>query len=202
MNQAVSKMLRTLSSRRVAVLAALVVAALLLGATGVKAGCTVPLGKASKAPAIPFVSAQDQDGDDDASIVGLWNVVYTATSAMGPFPPTPFQFNESYKMWHADGTEFENALLPPAGGNICYGVWKKGKGGVVKLHHVGVMFDNVTGKVTNRFTVDEVNKVSHDNKTYEGTFVFKLFDATDAFGTGTPLAEVKGTTAAKRITVE
>ena len=41
------------------------------------------------------------------------------------------------------------------------------------------------------------------NKTYKGTFVFKLWPPNyDAVGVGTPIAEVKGTTAATRIIVD
>jgi hypothetical protein len=58
------------------------------------------------------------------------------------------------------------------------------------------------GSVSNIFTVDETDKVASDGKTYKGTFDFKLFDATDVYGTGTPIAEVKGTTAGTRITVD
>ncbi len=48
-------------------------------------------------------------------IVGLWHVVYTAGGKV---------FNETLDQWHSDGTEFENAFLAPAQGNICFGVWK------------------------------------------------------------------------------
>jgi hypothetical protein len=43
---------------------------------------------------------------------------------------------------------------------------------------------------------------SRDGKTYRGTFDQKLFDLTDVFGTGTPVQEIKGTTAATRIGVD
>jgi hypothetical protein len=202
-NRNFSKFLQVLLSQRFAALAALVVAGLLFTASGVKASCYGPAKKASAAPFIPFVSPQEpEDSDDARTIVGLWHVIYTATSASGPFPPTPFEFNSSYKMWHGDGTEFENVGLPPVGGNICYGVWKKLPNGSVKLHHIGQIFDPVTGKLANIFTVDEVNTVDHKGKTYSGYFDFKMYEPTDTFGTGTPLAEVKGTTAATRISVD
>ena len=54
------------------------------------------------------------DGDADP-IVGLWHVVYTSGGKL---------FNETLDQWHSDGTEFENAFLAPAQGNICFGVWK------------------------------------------------------------------------------
>ena len=198
-----------LRSGRFAALVALVVLGLLFTASGAKAGCGLPY-KTGAAPSIPFVSPQPatslnhQEGEESkepATIVGLWNVIYTATEASGPFPPTPFQFLESYKTWHRDGTEFENEFLPPSGGNICFGVWKETGRASVKLHHIGLMFAS-DGSISNIFTVDETDTVSHDGKTYQGYFDFKLFPASDVFGTGTPLAEVKGTTAAIRITVD
>ena len=141
------------------------------------------------------------EGPYDETIVGLWNVVYTASYATAPFPTPPFQFLESYKTWHHDGTEFENAFLPPEAGNICFGVWKEIGKNSVKLHHIGLMFGS-DGSISNVFTVDEEDTVSKDGKTYSGTFDFKLFDASDVLGTGAPIAEVKGTTAATRITVQ
>jgi hypothetical protein len=158
------------------------------------AGCAVPY--VSGAPVLaPLANPRLADEPNQPfSIVGLWHLNYTGTYDDN-FPPNqpatpPFPFLESYKTWHADGTEFENAFLPPAGGNICFGVWKDLGRGTVKLHHVGLMFDPVTGAVANVFTVDEIDTVAPNGKTYKGTFDFKLFDATDVFGTGTPIAEV------------
>jgi hypothetical protein len=203
MNQLASKIVRVLWSGRFSALVALVGLGLLFTSSVANAGCAIPFGKVAAAPAIPFVSPKPADDTDQpTTIVGLWHVIYTATYANGPFPPPPFQFNQSFKTWHGDGTEFENAFLPPAGGNICYGVWKELKDGSVKLHHVGLIFDATTGSLSNVFTVDEINCVARDGKAYSGTFDFKMFPPTDVFGTGTPLAEVKGTTAGTRITVD
>ena len=197
-------------SGRFSALVALVGLGLLFTTSGAKAaGCALPY-KAGATPSIPFLSPpgseslnhqEDEESNKHASIVGLWHVIYTATSASGPFPPPPFQFLESYKTWHADGTEFENAFVPPSGGNICFGVWKQVGHRTVKLHHIGLMFGS-DGKVSNVFTVDEIDTVESDGQTYSGNFDFKLFDATNVYGTGTPLAEVKGTTAGTRITVD
>ena len=208
---------QVLRSGRFSALVALVVLGLLFTASGVKAGCGVPeTGKS--ASSIPFVSPpkggeslSHQEGDEwngPATIVGLWHVLYTATSVPISIPAPPFNFTppfpflESYKTWHVDSTEFENAFLNPAGGNICFGVWKDVKGGSVKLHHIGLMFMNPGNTPSNIFTVDETDTVAADGKTYTGHFDFKLFDATDVYGTGTPIAEVKGTTAGTRITVD
>src|SRR4029077_3214394 len=92
----------------------------LFTASGAKADCGFSY-KTGTAPSIPFLKAQaeaslnhqeDEKSNKDTSIVRMWHLIYTATSASGPFPPTPFQFLESFKTWHADGTEFENAFLP------------------------------------------------------------------------------------------
>lgn len=201
-------------SGRFAVLVALAVFGALFIASGAKAGCGAP-SKAEPALPIIFVSPhentplnhQDDEDSRDRSIVGLWHVVNTATSTtpgplpVPPVPPGSFQFNQTYKTWHADGTELENAFLPPAGGNVCFGVWKQESAGKAKLHHIGLMFAP-DGSVANVFTVDEMDRVSHDGKTYEGTFDMKIYEPTDVLGKGTVLQEIKGTTAGTRITVD
>ena len=220
MNQIRGITYKLLRSRRFSVLVALAGLGLLFTASSARAGgCAVPF-KAGAAPAIPFVSPHaDGESNDHASIVGLWNVIYTGTyddnfPPGGPYPPanTPFPFLESFKTWHADGTEFENAFLAPAGGNICFGVWKDLGDGRVKLHHIGLMCaqgGTPPEYVTNIFTVDETDTVAPNGKTYSGLFDFKLYlpgaCANNASGyvcTGTPMAEVKGTTSGTRITVD
>jgi hypothetical protein len=83
------------------------------------------------------------------------------------------------RILRADGTEFENAFLPPTG-NICFGVWKDSGHGSVELHHIGLMF-YALGHVSNMFTQDETNTVA----SYSGTFDFKLWPPNfDAVGVG------------------
>ncbi len=213
------KIFRASKGARLSAIAALAALVLLFAASGAKAGggCAVGSYKAgAAAPAIPFVSPQandDQewDGSHGHAIAGLWHVIYTATySTAGPLPvpvippgpPSSFQFLESLKTWHGDGTEFENAFLPPAGGNICVGVWKDTGENGVKLHHIGLMFAP-DGSISNIFTVDESDAVASNGKTYKGTFTFKLWPPfNDQVGVGTPLQEINGTTAATRITVD
>ncbi len=201
---------RALWSRRSFALGALIALGLLFTAAGAKAGGCAFTYKAGAgaAPAIPFVSPHaDGEWNEHATIVGLWHVNFTANYDEnflpgGPFPPTAFPFVDSFKTWHADGTEFENAFLPPTGGNICYGVWKDLGKGTVKLHHIGLMF-NSDGGLSAIFTDDETDTVSSDGKTYKGMFDFKLWPPSyDAVGVGKPIAEVKGTVAATRITVD
>lgn len=152
------------------------------------AGCGDPF-KGQSSPVATWMSHQESsESNGRPTIVGLWHLQYTAADG------SPFL--ESFKTWHADGTEFENAFLPPTGGNVCFGVWKEVGHLTVKLHHVGLMF-NPDGTIKATFTVDEVDTVAADNKTYSGTFDFKVFDPS-----GNQVIEVKGTTAGKRITVD
>jgi hypothetical protein len=155
----------------------------------------------------------ESESRDRAPIVGLWDVVYTATYDNNfppgqPAPPLPFPFLESFKTWHADGTEFENAFLGPTGGNVCFGVWKEIGHDTIKLHHIGLMFNSTDGdpdfgKISAIFTDDETVEVARNGKTYTGTFDFRIWGNTYAsVGVGSPIAEVKGTVAATRITVE
>jgi len=210
MNRILGITLKILRSGRLSALVALVGLGLLLTASGVKAGgCPLP-SKTGPASSIPFVSPSGtvpHDGDKSngpADIVGLWHVNYTAESESGApiFPPVPFPFAETFKMWHADGIEFENAVKPPTGNNICYGVWKEVGDGIVKLHHIGLMFDS-TGNLSNIFTVDERDTVARNGQTYTGIFDFKLWPPSfEAVGVGTPIAEAKGSTSATRINVD
>ena len=171
-------------------LSAFGVVSLLLAVPGAKAACGSfsSLGQKS-AVRLPMLSAGGEEWRDGADpIVGLWHVVYTAGGKT---------FNETLDQWHSDGTEFENAFLPPAAGDICFGVWKATGWHTVKLHHIGWTFDG-TGTTTanGTFTLDESNTVAEDGKTYSGTFTFKTFPNV---GTG---VMVTGTILATRITVD
>jgi hypothetical protein len=193
-------------ARRAAVLAAAAFLAFLFTSTAAQAGCAVP--SRADAPRIPYANPHtNEEWDGGPTIVGLWHVLYTAESdnnfppGVTP-PPTPFQFLESLKTWHADGTEFENAFVPPTGGNICFGVWKEQYDHRIKLHHIGLMF-NPDGSISALFTDDEVVSVSKDGKTYTGSFDFRLWPPSyDAVGVGTPISEVKGNIAATRVVVD
>ncbi|HTU32164.1 MAG TPA: hypothetical protein VMF66_00015 [Candidatus Acidoferrum sp.] len=202
----------TVRGGRLAVLIALAVVGVLFSASGAKAGCGYPT-KLETVPPIPSAAphGDQQNGggpNQSTSIVGLWYVVWTATyTTSGPLPlpivppAQPFVVNQSFKTWHSDGTEFDNVFLPPSGGNICYGVWKDMGNRIVKVRHVGLMF-GPDGSLANIFWQEETDTLSADGKTYEGTFDQKLYDPTDIFGTGPVVQEIRGRTAAKRVTVD
>jgi hypothetical protein len=207
--------LRRLWSARLAALIALTGMGLLAGASEATAGCYVP-GPAGSAPtayvtghAPLLLSQQGNQDNDDATIVGMWHVIYTATySTAGPIPvpvippgpPDSFQFAETMKTWHGDGTEWEEKIEPAPGG-FCYGVWKSTNNGSVKLHHFGAVTDP-NGTVVAIFYQDEINRVAAGGRTYVGTWDFKIYGPADVLGKGPVLQEISGTAAATRITVK
>ena len=206
-------------SGRLAVLLGLAAIGLLGSASeATAAGCAVPAASGSAAtaflPAHATVPPQNQQGNDNsgnsANIVGMWHVVYTATySTPGPIPvpvippgpPDSFLMAETMKVWHADGTEWEEKIEPPPVG-FCFGVWTHTAQGSVKLHHFGAISPVPDFIVVAIFYQDEIVRVSPDGNTYTGTWDFKLYGPTDVFGTGPVLQEIKGTSAATRITVQ
>src|ERR1700729_3816727 len=143
------------SPRLLAVLAALIT--VLFAGVGNARACGEP-GKAVASPAMPWLEHQDES-DWQQTVVGLWHVNYTQSDG------TPFV--QSFKMWWSDGIEFDNALMPPTGGNICYGVWKQTGRGTVKLHHIGIMWGS-DGKIAGTFTQDEEDTVASNGKSYTG----------------------------------
>jgi hypothetical protein len=185
------EILHALWNRRFSALIALAIVAPLFTPAVANAGCGDPRGSSQQAITLSWLQAASRGTNNPGqvpTIVGLWHLQYT-TEGGSPFL-------ESFKTWHSDGTEFENAFLPPTGGNICYGVWKQIGPRTVRLHHVGLMF-NPDGTISSTFTVDETNTVSSDNGSYAGSFDFKVFAPN-----GDQVAEVKGTTAGTRITVD
>jgi hypothetical protein len=169
------------------------VAGLLLTTASASAACGSFSGVALKGgavlPMLGQAEGETEGSATSASIVGLWHVVYTAGGQI---------FNESLDQWHSDGTEFENADVPVAGGNICFGVWKWVGTRTVKLHHIGWTYDAATvGLANGTFTLDETNVVAKDGKTYSGEFTFTVYDLK-----GNQLEQKKGTMKATRITVE
>jgi len=157
----------------------------IFGAPGVKNSIKLPtVPHADIDRAFPFETF-------DRPIVGLWHVIYTNSADSSTF-------NDTFDTWHSDGTEFESAFLPSAGGNVCVGVWRSTGRRSVTLHHVGWLFNPATptATATNTFTLDEDITVAGDGMSYSGSFTFKIWNLD---GSPTPV-EVHGTIASTRIT--
>jgi len=89
----------------------------------------------------------DFDDDDDASIVGLWQFVFSSVgNNVPPFLiPDNAPLDAGYAQWHSDETEIMNSGRDPATSNFCLGTWKKTGQRRYKLNHFALSWDN-TGK--------------------------------------------------------
>ena len=169
------------------VLTALAIVSLMFLATTASASCFDHGRGASPALAKGLIEKlAASSGATHGTIVGLWQVSYTTSDNQ------PFQ--DSFDMWHTDGTELEIANVDPIIGNSCIGVWKQA-GSDIHLHHVGWGFDTL-GTLIGPFTVDDVLTLSNHGNSYSGSFDFKQYD-----NDGNLLQEVTGTIAATRIGV-
>jgi hypothetical protein len=117
-------------------------------------------------------------------IVGLWLEHYT--SNFGP------EFN-TYAQWHSDGLEIES---PEFSLGQCQGTWKQIGARAFQLFHVGWLpGGGPNGSV--RFELRELNTVSVDRNSFDGTYDQKFFDAD-----GNLVLEDRGTLHGTRLSVE
>ncbi|HTT04410.1 MAG TPA: hypothetical protein VMF64_03910 [Steroidobacteraceae bacterium] len=139
---------------------------------------------------VKFPQALLAGAQSSRSIVGLWHAVYTATDG------TDFNY-QSFDVWHADGTEFESADLPPVVGALCVGVWEQ-HGSSVHLNHFGWTWDTSGTVPTGSFNLILTLNVQPNGTVYQGTFDFRPYDVNGVFQSG---AEHKGNVTASRITL-
>ena len=100
------------------------------------------------------------------SIVGMWNVVYSAGGN------TVYQ---ALEQWHSDGLEWEFADIPTISGDVCMGVWSKVEARLVKLYHTGWTFDS-SGNPNGTMVLTHTDQIAPDGQTFSGKFVLKFFD--------------------------
>jgi hypothetical protein len=126
-------------------------------------------------------------GSQGGSIVGLWDVTYTSGAGN---PMSPF---ETYQQWHSDGLEIETPNFTPG---VCMGTWKQTGARTDQLFHVGFTVGNPPGSY--RFVLRELNTVSIDGNSFDGTYTQTFYDAN---GTDLTQYDDKGTVHATRLTV-
>jgi hypothetical protein len=116
-------------------------------------------------------------------IVGLWLEHYTG---LGPAFDT-------YAQWHSDGLEIES---PNFSLGQCQGTWKQIGARTYKLFHVGWLpGGGPNGSV--RFELRELNTVSVDKNSFDGTYDQKFFDSD-----GNVVFEDMGTLHGTRLSVD
>ena len=149
-----------------------VAALMLVTATGAEAVC---IDKKAEFTAKRFLIPQlqngiesAQEGESNASIVGLWSVDFLL--------PNGDLYDQGFEQWHSDGTELtlDNAVSP-AFGNICLGVWKQVGPRTVKLTHVEWNWD-ANGKVAGTFWLWMTATVSRNGRSFTATFKTDSYD--------------------------
>ena len=83
--------------------------------------------------------------DQEASIVGMWHVIFTAQTLNGE--PFSGVIDNSVVVWHSDGTEIMNSSRPAQDGNFCLGVWDQTGPFRYKLNHFALSYDEEVGCV-------------------------------------------------------
>lgn len=87
------------------------------------------------------------DGEDRASIVGLWQFTFLSEgNDIPPFNiPDDAPLDSGYAQWHSDGTEIMNSSRDPVTSSFCLGTWAAVGRQTYRLNHFAISWDN-TGK--------------------------------------------------------
>ena len=138
----------------------------------------------------PTAVASNTGRDDEASIVGLWHILF--------FNPDGSTFDEGYDVWHRDGTEILNDTAPPqpanGSGTVCLGVYEKTGPRTYKLKHPFWSFDATATLIGTGVFLEEVT-LDENGNAFSGTYDFKTYDLN-----GNLTFEQKGDLKAERIT--
>jgi len=120
-------------------------------------------------------SWQGQGASADA-IVGMWKVTFTAQGNNGA-PPDGVVLDEAFVQWHSDGTEIMNSSRNPATQSFCLGVWQRVGPREYKLNHFAISWDPaVPDHPLGPANIREDVTLSHDGKTFWGTFTIDQYD--------------------------
>ena len=139
--------------------------------------------------------------DDDASIVGMWHVLFTAHAMNGQSIPDTV-IDNSMVVWHSDGTEIMNSSRPAQDGNFCLGVWSRTGRHSYYLNHLpwqGNDPSNAPGGIGNPqggAQLTEKVTINPEGNSYSGTFTLTAYDTS-----GNVTVSFTGTLAATRVTI-
>jgi hypothetical protein len=148
----------------------------------------------------PVPAPDASSAEQGPSIVGMWNITFTAQGNSAHNPPIPdgAMIDFGYSVWHSDGTEFLNSgMRAPATQNFCLGVWSRTGYNTYQLNHFALSYDQTAGTLNGKVQIQESVTLSADGNSYAGTFTIDVYDPT---GT-TKVDHLQGTVSAQRVTV-
>jgi hypothetical protein len=107
------------------------------------------------------------DKDEDATIVGLWDVKFIVDGQI---------VDEGFDQYHSDGTEILNDSVPPITGNVCLGVYAKTGASTLKLRHPSWIYDATNTIAIGRATILERVTLDRFARSFKGTFTIQFRD--------------------------
>jgi hypothetical protein len=122
-----------------------------------------------------------------------------------PTPNGPALVDDGYAQWHSDGTEIQNSgVHAPKTSNFCLGVWKQVGPRTYQLNHFPLGWDSTGDNPSNPIQITmTVNLI--DNNHFTGSYTLKVYnwDGSELINAvGPPIAVVKGTIKAVRVTID
>ena len=151
-----------------------------------------------------LVRAADEDSfrrEDGKSMVGMWHVIFTASTSSGASIP-PTVIDNALVVDHSDRTEIMNSVRPPQDGNFCMGVWEQLDRSHYFVKHFAWYaneFPNANpsgiGNSQGPTQIQEWIKLGPDGDHFTGTFQLDAYDLSNNI-----LASFTGTLAGTRIT--
>jgi hypothetical protein len=133
-------------------------------------------------------AARGDDDEKEPSIVGMWHVIFTATTG-----PVTGVIDNSVVVWHSDGTEIMNSSRPAQDGNFCLGVWTQT--GELKYYLNHIPWQGNAPSADFAIGPFQGGAQSPDGNSYSGSFTLDAYDVD-----GNPSGSFSGTLKAKRIT--
>jgi len=133
---------------------------------------SVPLRASVKSAAI---TAQNDQSENNTSIVGFWHVVFISEGTTMPPIPDDAVVDAGFAQWHLDHTEILNSSRPPATANFCLGVWAQTGPRTYSLNHFALSF-NPDGTFFGPANIRENVTLSADGNSYFGSFSIDQYD--------------------------
>jgi hypothetical protein len=136
-------------------------------------------------PASDGFAPEEPERGEGPSMTGLWKTVFVAGGTV---------VNLGFNTWHSDGTEWAlDGGFPPAGGNVCPGVWERIGHRSYRTVHPAFNYDASNTHVTSIF-IERLNvTISRDGNSYQGDFTWDSYDFQGNLLPGSVVGRITGT---------
>jgi hypothetical protein len=124
---------------------------------------------AAMRPPMPEANLAQSAQEAEPDIVGLWDQRFIVGGQL---------YDEAFDQFHADGNEVAIDIVPPIAGNVCLGIWKKGRGArTYNVMHPFWVFDPATNTVViGKGLITETITINKTGDKFAGTFKITFRD--------------------------